>query len=35
MQSEIKDLPRLLNKLGDYNTFDAWSVITKEKRIKD
>jgi hypothetical protein len=33
MQAEVKDLGRLLVKLDDYNTFDAWTKISKRHNI--
>ena len=33
MQAEVKDLGRLLVKLDDYNTFDAWTEISKRHNI--
>lgn len=34
MKEEVKHLGILLNKLGDYNTIDAWSDITRERESR-
>jgi hypothetical protein len=34
MKAEIKDLGILLNKLGDYNTIEAWNDIVKERKSR-
>jgi hypothetical protein len=34
MKDEVKDLGILLNKLGDYNTINVWSDITKERESR-
>jgi hypothetical protein len=34
MKEEVKHLGILLNKLGDYNTINVWSDITKERKSR-
>jgi hypothetical protein len=34
MKEEVKHLGILLNKLGDYNTINAWSDITRERESR-
>ncbi len=34
MKDEVKDLGILLNKLGDYNTINAWKDISKERESR-